>query len=131
MFEQTPQLIFKVQNVLYPKGIFVNLWNNGNVVVILLSKQYEYVYTLTSELGQHKSDISYTCIVHIRCIHVCPCVYERCDSSIMALQRLQHAGVFIIQTTGKFLFTQCLCWLIYREKTQFIHNCKGLKVVQN
>jgi hypothetical protein len=94
----------------------VNLFNDGNIVIILLPKQCEYAYTLTSELGQHKSDISYTCIACIRCIHVCPCVYERCDSLIMTLQGLKQAGVFIIQTTGKFPYTQCLCWLIYRKK---------------
>jgi hypothetical protein len=37
----------------------------------------------------------------------------------MALQGQQHAGVFIIQTTGKFPYTQCLCWLIYGEKKLF------------
>ena len=83
----------------------MNLCNNGNTVIILLPIQYAYVYTLTSELGQHKSDISYTCTVCIRCIHVCPCVYEHCDSLIMALQGLKHAGVFIIQTSEKFLYT--------------------------
>jgi hypothetical protein len=99
------------------------------MVIILLPKQYESVYTLTSELGQHKSDI-YTCIVYITCIHVRPCVYEHCEYFIMALQVLKHTGIFIIQTTGKFLYTQCLCWLIYRKTTQFIHNCKTLNVVQ-
>ena len=107
----------------------MNLCNNENVVITLVPNEYEYVYTLTPELGQHKSDISYTCTVCIRCICVCPCVNERCDSLIMALQEQQH-GVFIIQTTGKFPFTQCLCWLIYRKKTQFIHNCTALNVVQ-
>jgi len=117
-------------NLLYPKGIFVNLCNNGNKVIILLPKQYESIYTLTFEMGQHKSDISYTCTVCIRCIHVCPCVCECCDSLIMAIQRLKHAGIFIIQTTGKFPYTKCICWLIYRKKTEFIHNCKALNVDQ-
>jgi len=63
------------------------------MVIILLPKQYEAVYTLISELGQHKSDICYTYIDYIRCIYVCPYVSERCNSLVMALQRLKHAGV--------------------------------------
>ena len=74
-------------------GIFVNLCNDGNMVIILFPKQYESVYTLISELGQHKYVISYTYIDCIRCIHVCPRVSECCDSLLLALQRLKHAGV--------------------------------------
>jgi len=54
-------------------------------------------------LGQRKSDISYIYTVCIRCIHVCSCVCDCCDSLIIALQGLKYAGVLIIQTTGKFL----------------------------
>jgi len=72
--------------------------------IILMPEQYESVYTLTSELGQHKSDISYNCTVCIRCINVCPCVFGHCEYLIMALQELKHAGVFIIHI-GKFLYT--------------------------
>jgi hypothetical protein len=108
----------------YPKGALVNLYNHRNRVIILLAKEYKFVYTLniwTWDNKQFKSRAPESSYITSHCI--CTLVLHMYMYVHMPVTVLTHwkwpfkswnVGV-LITTTGNFPQTLCFCSLIHKK----------------
>jgi hypothetical protein len=97
----------------YPKGLFKNLYNYGNTVIIPLAKECDYVHPSKIWTLNNIKLISLHLNLHtsIRTVHTYlhytyACMY-RCLWLFWLLDNGQNMGGLITLTTGNFPLTQC------------------------